>query len=90
MQSIDQFRQKQVFWVPKTSLNLLYYDLYLASKLQIQSIEPNCGSVLGGSLVKLYMPLPQVILDFVDNITVGFKNTNAAQKRDKNDKIDKA
>jgi len=27
--------------------------------MQIQNIEPNCGSVLGGSIVKLFMPINQ-------------------------------
>jgi len=56
----------------------LYINFYIASKLQIQSIEPNCGSVLGGSLAKLYMPIPSLILDYIDSITVGFKNTKAS------------
>lgn len=49
--------------------------------MQIQSIEPSCGSVLGGTQVKLYIPLPKLVLEYLDNITVGFKNTNAGQPR---------
>lgn len=53
---------------------------YSASKTQIQSIEPNCGSVLGGSQAKLFMPLHSALLPYIDNITVGFKNTNLAEQ----------
>lgn len=45
--------------------------------------------MLGGSLAKLYMPLPLAILQFVDNITVGFKNTSASRTRDAEAKMDK-
>jgi len=49
--------------------------------LQIQSIEPNCGSVLGGSVVKLYMPITDKVLEYVENITVGFKNNQLGQEK---------
>lgn len=29
------------------------------------------------------MPLPKIVLEYIDNITVGFKNTNALQKNEK-------
>ena len=30
--------------------------------------------------MKLFMPIQSSILDYIDNITVGFKNTSVAQK----------
>lgn len=50
--------------------------LILASKLQIQSIEPNCGSASGNAIVKIYMPLDEITRQSIESITVGFKNTN--------------
>lgn len=82
MQSLGFPKQKRIFSLLQTSSNILYFYIYIASKLQIQSIEPNCGSVLGGSLVKLYMPIANKILDYVENITVGFKN-NQEKESDK-------
>lgn len=34
------------------------------------------------------MPLPATVLDYVDNITVGFKNTNAAQVKGKEPRVE--
>jgi hypothetical protein len=56
--------------------------------MQIQSIEPNCGSVLGGNIVKLYMPINPTVLNYIENITIGFKNTNITQKKEAVSKLD--
>ena len=80
MQSGGVSRQEVVLALFKTLAHILYLSFYSASKLQIQSIEPNCGSVLGGSVIKLYMPIAEKILDYVENITVGFKNNRVSQE----------
>jgi len=46
----------------------------LASKLSMQTCDPKIGSAHGTGNLSIFMPLDNLTLQYIESITVGFKN----------------
>ncbi len=58
----------------RSYLFTVIFDNYLASKLSMQTCEPKIGSAHGVGNISIFMPLDPLILQYVESISVGFKN----------------